>query len=87
MVRNFIGNKSTEQTVKKKNSVQQQSVNVSQQQVKKQSLIEIAREEDPFLGNDGRDAFLVMSSAYYDRTCLWSAEISTSVWQECFLFL
>ena len=25
------------------------------------------------LGNDGRDAFLVMSSAYYDRTCLKSA--------------
>ena len=29
--------------------------------------------------NDGRDAFLVMSSAYYDRTCLWSADIFTSV--------
>ena len=37
--------------------------------------------------NDGRDAFLVMSSAYYDRTCLWSADIFTSVWQENFLFL
>ena len=24
-------------------------------------------------GNDGRDAFLVMSSAYYDRKCLKSA--------------
>ena len=24
-------------------------------------------------GNDGRDAFLAMSSAYYDRTCLKSA--------------
>ena len=31
--------------------------------------------------NDGRDAILVMSSAYYDRTCLWSADISTLVWQ------
>ena len=39
------------------------------------------------LHNDGRDAFLVMSSAYYDRTCLWSADIFTSVWQEKFLFL
>ena len=29
--------------------------------------------------NDGRDAFLVMSSAYYDRTCLWSADTFTSV--------
>jgi len=37
--------------------------------------------------NDGRDAFLVMSSAYYKRTCLWSADIFTSVWQEKFLFL
>ena len=37
--------------------------------------------------NDGRDAFLVMSSTYYDRTCLWSANIFTSVWQENFLFL
>ena len=34
------------------------------------------------LANDGRDAFLVMSSAYYERTCLWSADIFTSVWQE-----
>ena len=31
---------------------------------------------------DGRDAFLEMSSAYYDRTCSWSADIFTSVWQE-----
>jgi len=29
--------------------------------------------------NDGRDAF-------YDRTCLWSADIFTSVWQDFFLF-
>ena len=41
----------------------------------------------PLLGNDGLDAFLVMSSAYYDRTCLWSVDIFTSVWQEHFLFL
>ena len=34
--------------------------------------------------NDGRDALLVMSSAYYDRTCLWSADIFTLVWQEFF---
>ena len=34
--------------------------------------------------NDGRDAFLVMSSAYYDRTCLWSADIFTLLWQENF---
>ena len=34
-----------------------------------------------------RDAFLVMSSAHYDRTCLWSGDIFTSVWQENFLFL
>ena len=27
----------------------------------------------PLKSNDGRDAFLVMSSAYYDRTCLRSA--------------
>ena len=39
------------------------------------------------LTNDVRDTFLVMSSAYYDRTCLWSADIFTSVWQENFLFL
>ena len=39
------------------------------------------------LGNYGRDAFLVMSFAYYDRTCLWSADIFTSVWQENLLFL
>ena len=32
--------------------------------------------------NDGRDALLVMSSAYYYRTYLWSADIFTSVWQE-----
>ena len=32
-----------------------------------------------FEPNDGRDAFLVMSSAYYDRTFLWSADIFTSV--------
>ena len=31
--------------------------------------------------------FLVMSSAYYDRTCLWSADIFTSVWKENFLYL
>ena len=37
--------------------------------------------------NNGCDAFLVMSYAYYDRTCLWSADIFTSVWQENFLFL
>ena len=37
--------------------------------------------------NDGRDAFLVISSAYYYRTCLWSADIFTSFWQEIFLFL
>ena len=44
---------------------------------------------DPRAGinNDGRDAFLVMSSACYDRTCLWSADIFISVWQEFFLFL
>ena len=36
--------------------------------------------------NDGRDAFLVMSSAYYDRSCLKSADIFTSVWVEFFLF-
>ena len=41
----------------------------------------------PIGTNDGRDAFLVMSSAYYYRTCLWSADISTSVRQENFLFL
>ena len=40
-----------------------------------------------FQGNDGRDTFLVMSSVYYDRTCLWSADIFTSVWQENLLFL
>ena len=38
------------------------------------------------VSNDGRDAFLVMSSAYYDRTCLWSADILNSVWQENLLF-
>ena len=38
---------------------------------------------EPF--NDGHDAFSVMSSAYYDRTCLWSADIFTSVCQEFFL--
>ena len=32
-------------------------------------------------GNDGRDAFLVMSSAYYYRTSLKSADIFTSVWK------
>ena len=32
--------------------------------------------------NDGRKDFLVMSPAYYDRTCLWSADILNSVWQE-----
>ena len=36
--------------------------------------------------NDGRDGFLVMSSAYYDRTCLWSGDIFTSIWQEKFYF-
>ena len=42
---------------------------------------------EALLGNDGRDAFFVMRSAYYDRTCLWSADIFTSIWQENFLFL
>ena len=38
----------------------------------------------PKVINDGRDTFLVISSAYYDRTFLWSADIFTSVWQENF---
>ena len=38
----------------------------------------------PTFSNDGRDAFLVMSSEYYDRTCLWSADSFTLVWQENF---
>ena len=29
----------------------------------------------PIAINDGRDALLVLSSAYYDRTYLWSADI------------
>ena len=32
-----------------------------------------SRRFQPQPNNDGRDAFLVMSSAYYDRTCLKSA--------------
>ena len=43
--------------------------------------------QNAYGSNDGRDAFLVMSSAYYDRTCLGSADIFTSIWQENFLFL
>ena len=40
--------------------------------------------KDALNSNDGCDAFLVMRSAYYDRTCLSSADILISVWQDFF---